>query len=203
MQLLVIQLCFKPHTVETNKVKNDWFSPGCSNMLRTKKCKRKPRFAPPKVPRTDDLKAHQCYGIVTAYHGGIHRNMDVTIYDSISNDLKDTKCKLKGSIRHVKCKQYISIGSLVVTDYEDVIIVFNSTQHGSIPDNIYRKLTKHHEKLLDKDDNVNEDDEDEDEEDELIFPGRNSDDEEDTVLFQEDQPNQTIQPDQLPDLDSI
>jgi hypothetical protein len=151
-------------------------------MLPTKKRQRKPRFAPPKVPKTEDLKAHQCYGIITGYHGGARREMDVTIYDSIMNELKDVKCKLKGSLRHAKCRQQVIIGSLVVTDYEDVIIIFTSSQYGAVPDNIYRKLMKHHDALQDQ----NEDD-DEDDEDELVGPELSSDDEDDdAVVFDAD-----------------
>jgi hypothetical protein len=101
---------------------------------------RKGKFAPPKVPKPE-LKAHQCYGVITKYHGGAQRNMDVTIYNAETNSLMDVKCKLKGSLRHSKCKQRIQIGSYVVTDYEDVIIIFTPNQYpAGIPETIYSKL---------------------------------------------------------------
>ena len=171
-------------------------------MLPTKKRQRKPRFAPPPVPKTEDLKAHQCYGVITGYHGGIRRDMDVTIYDAVTNDLKNVRCKLKGSLRHSKCKQQIIIGSLVVTDYEDVIIIFTSSQHSAVPDNIYRKLVKHHDALKGQaqgnddlqahqahqahqfNDHLEEDQDDFD--DDLPSRRLNNDDDDDAVIFDAD-----------------
>lgn len=110
-----------------------------------KRIHRKGKFAPPPVPKSEALKPHQCYGVITKYHGGTQRNMDVTIYDAETNSLKNIWCKLKGSLRHLKCKQRILLGSYVVTDYEDVIIIFTPSQLVSIPEPIFNKLsTVHH-----------------------------------------------------------
>lgn len=103
--------------------------------------KRRGKFAPPKVPKSEELKPYQCYGVITKFHGGTHRNMDVTVYDAASNLLHNIKCKLKGSLRHFKCKQRVQPGSYCVTDYDDVIIIFTDNQHASIPSTIFTKLS--------------------------------------------------------------
>jgi len=107
-----------------------------------KRTHHKCKFAPPAVPKSESLESHQFYGVITQYHGGCQRNMDVTIYDSVSGTLKNVKCRLKGSLRHFKCRQRVQIGSFVVTDYEDVIIIFTSNQHASIPEDTFCKLNK-------------------------------------------------------------
>lgn len=118
-----------------------------------KRFKRKHNFAPPQVPKSDELKPHQSYGIITRNNGGARRNMDITLYNQADDSLKEIKCQLKGSLRNCRCRQKVLVGSYVVVDYEDtVIIIFTDHQQSSIPENIFTRLNRVNRKQLSHDD---------------------------------------------------
>jgi len=118
-----------------------------------KRFKRKGKFAPPQVPKSDELQPYQSYGVITRNHGGARRNMDVTLYNRDTKSLKEIKCQLKGSIRHFKCRQKVLVGSYVLVDYEDVvIIIFTDQQQSSIPEDIFSRLSQVSRKQLSHDD---------------------------------------------------
>lgn len=108
-----------------------------------KRIHRKKRFAPPKVPDAEQLESHQSYGVITKYHGGHDRAMDVTIYNTETKRLDEIRCRLKGSLRHAKCKQKIALGSYCLVSYGDeVAIIFTTGQIMSIPETIHEALSK-------------------------------------------------------------
>ena len=107
-----------------------------------KRCHRRKHFAPPKLPKEDEMKSHQYYGVITKFHGGANRNMDVTLFDASEGKLEKIRTTLKGSIRSRKCKQRVVVGSFCIVEYGQVIIILNSSQHESIPSSIYSKLSR-------------------------------------------------------------
>lgn len=108
-----------------------------------KRTHRRKHFAPPKVPNEDQLQTYHSYGVITKYHGGHDRSMDVTIYNTDTARFEEVKCRLKGSLRHSKCRQQISVGSYCLVSYgEEVAIIFTTGQTMSIPEHIYNNLTK-------------------------------------------------------------
>jgi hypothetical protein len=118
-----------------------------------KRFKRKGKFVPPQVPKSEELQPYQSYGVITRNNGGARRNMDITLYDCTTETLKEIKCQLKGSLRHFKCRQKVLVGSYVLVDYEDVvIIIFTDQQQSSIPENIFSRLSQVSRKQLSHDD---------------------------------------------------
>ena len=107
-----------------------------------KRCHRRKHFAPPKLPKEDEMKSHQYYGVITKFHGGANRNMDVTLFDASEGKIEKIRTTLKGSIRSRKCKQRVVVGAFCIVEYGQVIIILNSSQHESIPSSIYSKLSR-------------------------------------------------------------
>lgn len=102
--------------------------------------KRNAHFKPPALPRSDQLSEHQKYGVITKYHGGWHRNMNVTIYDG-THGLVPILCRLKGSLRHFKCGQKCQPGLYCMVTDDVVTIIFRDAQLLSIPSDIFTKLS--------------------------------------------------------------
>ena len=103
---------------------------------------RRKNFAPPKLPKEEEMKSHHYFGVITKFHGGAHRNMDVTLFDASEGKIENIKSTLKGSIRNRKCKQRVVPGSFCLVEYDQVIIILNNDQKESIPSSIYQKLNK-------------------------------------------------------------
>jgi hypothetical protein len=103
---------------------------------------RRKHFAPPPLPKQDEMKSYHSYGVITRFHGGSHRNMEVTVYDASEGKVENIKSTLKGSIRSRKCKQRVVVGSFCIVAYDQVIIILNNDQKESIPSSIYQKLNK-------------------------------------------------------------
>ena len=152
-----------------------------------KRFKRKGKFAPPQVPKSEELKPYQRYGVITKNHGGARRNMDITLFDPATTSLKEIKCQLKGSLRHFKCQQKVIVGSYVLVDYEDVvIIIFTDQQQTSIPEDIFCRLSQVSRKQLSHDDGA---DASADFLDDDMFPASDSDsDDDDDIQFADDSP---------------
>lgn len=107
-----------------------------------KRVHRVKKFKPPQVPDSSKLQAHQNYGVITKYHGGADRNMDVSVFNAVSGQIENVRCRLKGSLRHSRCRQRITVGSYCVTDYEDVIIILKESQYSTIPPSTFSKLKR-------------------------------------------------------------
>lgn len=103
---------------------------------------RRKNFAPPQLPKQDEMQSHHYYGVITKFHGGAHRNMDVTVFDASEGKVEHIKSTLKGSIRSRKCKQRVVAGLFCIVEYDQVIIILNNDQKESIPSSIYQKLNK-------------------------------------------------------------
>ena len=93
--------------------------------------KRKHRGKHFVAPTLQAIKGHQHFGIITKYHGGASRNMTLSIMDG--GHLKEVKATLKGSLRHMKCKQRIIVGQYVILEYDQVIIIMTPSQSLAIP----------------------------------------------------------------------
>ena len=107
-----------------------------------KRFHRRKHFAPPSVMKEEDLKSHHYYGVISKYHGGALRNMDVTIFNAAEGKMEDIKATLKGSLRSLKCRQRITVGAYCLVEYGQVIMILKDDQVESIPESTYRKLSK-------------------------------------------------------------
>lgn len=169
-----------------------------------KRFKRKSKFAPPQVPKSEELQPYQSYGVITRNHGGARRNMDVTLYNHATGSLKEIKCQLKGSIRHFKCRQKVLVGSYVLVDYEDVvIIIFTDQQQSSIPEHIFSRLSQVSRKQLSHDDGA---DASADFLDDDMFPPSDSESDsesDDGIQFTDENAPPTAQVSGLVDIDLI
>lgn len=148
---------------------------------------RSARFKPPQIPKADELQPHQNYGIITKYHGGANRYMDVTVFNAVTSTLDNSRCRLKGSLKHFKCRQRVIVGAYCVVDYDEVVIIFTPDQHFSIPESTYSKLASEHQVSESKASSSFNIDfmSDFDEEDEDVLPERHSyrNDEDDDIAF--------------------
>lgn len=100
---------------------------------------RTKKFKPPVVK---ELTPNQNYGVITKFHGGAQRYMDVTVFNAVNSELESIRCRLKGGLRHSKCKQKVIIGSYCCVDGNEVIIIYTINQHSSIPETTFAKLGK-------------------------------------------------------------
>jgi hypothetical protein len=105
-----------------------------------KKIHRRKNFAPPQLPKAYTADHH--FGVVTRYHGGAERHMDVTLYNELEKRQETRYVSLKGSIRSMKCKQRITLGAYCLVLHDQVILILTDNQKSQIPDSVYNHLSK-------------------------------------------------------------
>jgi len=165
-----------------------------------KRTRRGKHFSEPIPP--SNIKENQCFGVVTKYHGGHMRNMDLTVcHEGV---IKEIKATLRGALRHFKCRQQISVGRFcLVEDANVVVLVIKDINLGMIPDDIRHQLSKVAQTQADRSATMSDDIDYVSDEDDFngMYSSRLSDSDDDDVTFGTAAPA-TLQP-QVDDIDAI
>lgn len=105
-----------------------------------KRYRRGKHFSPPTL--SIELPEGHYFGVITKYHGGHLKQMDVTAWDSDAEKLIQTKCVLRGAIRHRKCQQQIRIGAYCQIADGRVEMILTEEQCKEIPRDQYSTLQR-------------------------------------------------------------